>query len=158
MSEEIESCIRSLEKEGHLLEEKEIQHHGYKSVYDHSIAVAYLCDRLVRKHRERYRYYDLIRGALLHDYFLYDRHNKRKDIGLHGLAHPKVALENAEKDFKLSDIERDIIRHHMFPLTIVPPLTKEGWVVTFADKLCAIREYYYGRKLKLKGIMGITQG
>ena len=39
----------------------------------------------------------LIRGALLHDYFLYDWHIKRKGHHFHGFTHPATALRNAEK-------------------------------------------------------------
>lgn len=34
-----------------------------------------------------------------------------------GFGIPGRALENAQRDFVLSDIERDIHRKHMFPLT-----------------------------------------
>ena len=37
----------------------------------------------------------LIRGALLHDYFLYDWHDKNKPAKFHGFTHPKIAFENA---------------------------------------------------------------
>jgi len=46
------------------------------------------------------------------------------------------------EDYQLNDIERDIIRHHMFPGTFVCPHTLEGWVVCLADKLCAVGEGY----------------
>ena len=31
-------------------------------------------------------------------------------------------------------IENSIVRH-MFPLNIIPPKYKEGWVITYADKV-----------------------
>ena len=86
----------------------------------------------------RYKKRELIRGALLHDYFLYDWHRAQKR--LHGFTHPSAALTNAERDFKLSDTERDIIKKHMFPLTVVPPLCREGWIVCLVDKACSIYE------------------
>ena len=59
---------------------------------------------------------------------------------LHGFTHPRRALENAAADWELTDRERDIILHHMFPLTPLPPRSREAWVVCLADKLCAVQE------------------
>ena len=86
-------------------------------------------------------YDSLIRGALLHDYFLYDWH-KNTGIKLHGFTHPKKALINARKDFQLTSREENIILRHMFPLTVIPPLFLESWIVCTADKLCAIKETF----------------
>ena len=82
----------------------------------------------------------LVRGALLHDYFLYDWHEKDGGHRLHGFFHAERALHNARRDFNLNFIERDIIRKHMFPLNITPPKFRESWIVTWADKLCAAEE------------------
>ena len=57
-----------------------------------------------------------------------------------GFFHPSVALENALKDYELSKKEQDIIKHHMFPLTIIPPMCREAWLVCLADKICAGKE------------------
>ena len=84
----------------------------------------------------------LIRGALLHDYFLYDWHIKGKGHHFHGFTHPATALRNAEKEYNLGDIERNIISRHMFPLTIVPPMCREAWLVCLADKYCAVKETF----------------
>ena len=91
---------------------------------------------------------DLIRGALLHDYFLYDWHDKNRANyqKLHGFYHPGIALRNAEKEYRLSPREKDIIKKHMWPLTIVPPRCREAWIVTTADKYCSLLE-----TLKLRG-------
>lgn len=83
----------------------------------------------------------LVRAALLHDYFLYDWHEK--DNGshrLHGFRHPYTAERNARADFELDDIVSNSIRTHMFPLTPIPPKYLEGVIVNIADTLCAIRE------------------
>ena len=42
----------------------------------------------------------LIRGALLHDYFLYDWHDGEKEHNLHGFRHAERALRNAERIFR----------------------------------------------------------
>ena len=85
---------------------------------------------------------DLVRGALLHDYFLYDWHDKyHRDIKrLHGFYHPGIALRNAMKEYELTKREQDIIKKHMWPLTVIPPLCREAWIVTMADKYCSMLE------------------
>lgn len=85
---------------------------------------------------------ELIRGALLHDYFLYDWHDRSRENyqALHGFYHPGIALKNASKEYKLTLREKDIIKKHMWPLTIVPPRCREAWIVTTADKYCSILE------------------
>ena len=120
--------------------EKEFIQHGTTSVYAHSVAVAcfslYLCKKLHLKVRER----ELIRGALLHDYFLYDWHDPDPSHRLHGFHHANTALRNAERDFELSDVEKDIIKKHMFPLNIRVPKYKESVIVCMGDKTCAVQE------------------
>lgn len=85
---------------------------------------------------------ELIRGALLHDYFLYDWHDRTRENyqALHGFYHPGIALKNASKEYKLTLREKDIIKKHMWPLTVVPPCCREAWIVTTADKYCSILE------------------
>lgn len=117
--------------------------HGDTSCLLHMIAVAYYSDRtagilrLKRIHRR-----ELIIGALLHDYFLYDWHDGSKERRIHGFTHPGIALKNAGEDFKLSVIETDIIKKHMFPLTIIPPKYIESWIVCMVDKVCSLYETF----------------
>ena len=123
---------------------KKFIQHGDVSVYQHCIFVAYMSCRIANKFNLNVDKRSLIRGALLHDYFLYDWHlpriiNKRK--GLHGYNHPKVALNNANNDFKLNKKEKNIIRSHMWPLTFFHmPLSKEAWLVCKYDKILSIKE------------------
>jgi len=108
---------------------KNIQH-GTVSVYDHSLNVAITSMQLKRALRIKCDEKAMVRGALLHDYFLYDWHKKGKDPiwKMHGFVHPTTALENAKKEFVLSKKEQDIIKKHMWPLTIVPPICRESWM------------------------------
>lgn len=43
-------------------------------------------------------------------------------------------------DVELTPIEHDIIKKHMFPLTLVPPKYLESWIVCWIDKKCSTRE------------------
>ena len=49
-----------------------------------------------------------------------------------------------EKEQKLNEIEKDMILHHMWPVTIIPPKTKEGFLLTLIDKYCAMIEIKKG--------------
>ena len=77
---------------------------------------------------------------MLHDYFLYDWHQKDPSHRLHGFRHPKTALGNAQRDYYLNWKEKNIIARHMFPLIPVPPQCREAWIVCLADKWCALGE------------------
>lgn len=116
--------------------------HGDTSTLMHTIAVAHYSVKLARKLRLPVHKRELVRGALLHDYFLYDWHDKRKGSHVHGFTHPNAALQNADKDFTLSKRERDIIGKHMFPLTPKPPTTREAWLVCLVDKFCSVKETF----------------
>ena len=71
--------------------------HGTMSVNSHSMNVAKYSILISEKLRIRCNKRELIRGALLHDYFLYDWHEKDhvNPFRLHGFYHPGIALENA---------------------------------------------------------------
>lgn len=129
--------------------------HGDTSCLLHSLAVAYYSLHLASYFHIACDKKSLIRGALLHDYFLYDWHVKsdRNEHKLHGFTHPGTALRNAKRDFELNDIEADIIARHMFPLTPKPPKYRESLLVCLADKYCAMievfRKHAYARERRL---------
>ncbi len=127
--------------------------HGNTSCLLHSIAVAYYSYRLSeRLGFLRLNRRELIRGALLHDYFLYDWHVPDKNRPMHGRYHPTAACKNAESDFNLTELERDIITKHMFPLTFAPPAFKESYVVCLVDKACSLYETFKKSPYKNKEI------
>lgn len=140
--------VRELSEGGRMQVSRNFIQHGNTSVYDHSIRVAYyslgLAERLhLRKHMR-----ELVRGALLHDYFLYDWHvpDKENPHTLHGFYHPGTALRNASREYRLTKREKDIIKKHMWPLTVVPPRCREAWIVTTADKWCSLMETLHMRR------------
>ena len=128
---------------------KEHIQHGNMTVNNHSMNVAKYSLAISEKLRIPCKKDELIRGALLHDYFLYDWHDKkvglkdlRKFYKLHGFSHPSIALNNAKRDFALTQRQEDIIKKHMWPLTIKPPVCREAWVVSLADKYCSLLETF----------------
>ncbi|MFZ2537608.1 MAG: HDIG domain-containing metalloprotein [Oscillospiraceae bacterium] len=112
--------------------------HRGTNCLDHSIFVSYVSFKICR--RLNLDYVAAARGGLLHDIFLYNWREKDSHIGLHGLTHPIVALKNASALLTLTEMEKDIIVKHMWPLTIILPKYKESFIVGCADKLCATIE------------------
>lgn len=131
--------------------EKRFIQHANVSTYEHSIGVATMSLTLAAIFRVKVDKVSLVRGALLHDFFLYDWHDKTAMPKAHAYLHPLIAFDNAKKEFKLNAIEKNIIQAHMFPLSIVMPKYKESWIVVMADKICAMNEIVSNLKLKLIG-------
>ena len=142
---EIREQISALSKEGRLAQTTDYIQHGTVSVYEHCLSVTRCSCHIARLLRIPIDRRSLIRGALLHDYFLYDWHEKDGDHRLHGFHHPARALKNAREDFDLTNVESNIILRHMFPLVPVPPTFREGWIVCLADKVCATKETLFCR-------------
>ena len=117
--------LSELEQKGNLVHEKKAIQHGSTTVYEHSVGVAGASLKLAEFFHIKVNEKALVKGA-----------------HFHGFTHPGTALKNAEKEYELGDIERNIISRHMFPLTVVPPMCREAWLVCLADKYCAVKETF----------------
>ena len=90
------------------------------------------------------------RGAVLHDLFYYDWHDGDWSHRPHGYRHPGFAAENAKiLNPALTKKEENIIRRHMWPLTVLPPSSPEGFVVSLCDKYCATAELIRAKREKM---------
>ena len=161
IAREVDRAARQLARAGRLDLTREFIQHGDVTVYAHvtsvaraSLSFAECLDRVgVSVDRS-----SLLRGALLHDYFLYDWHDPDPSHRLHGFRHPFFALARAEEDFELTPRERNIIVRHMFPLVPVPPTCREAWIVCLADKWCALCETVAGRLPRKGGTNDSNEG
>ena len=120
--------------------------HGSTTCYAHSANVACMALYLADVLHLRVDRLSLARGALLHDYFLYDWHTPDPAHRLHGFRHAGTALRNADRDFELNDTERDMIKKHMFPLNIALPRYRETALVSAADKISAVMELVHSAR------------
>ena len=115
--------------------------HGHISTYQHVMNVvemSYQLDRALHLHSDRK---SRVRGAFLHDFYLYDWHDPTSNEGLHGFKHPARALAKAQEMFTLNPTEQNIIISHMWPLTFTHiPKCREAVIVCLSDKLCALYE------------------
>lgn len=131
---------------------REHMQHMHTSRFEHCQMVAYYTYLICKK--MGLDYISAARGAMLHDFYFYDWRNKHVEgqKKFHAMRHPNIALTNALDLFDLNDLERDIIKKHMWPVTIVPPAYKESLIVTFVDKYCATVEFCKYFKVKKNNI------
>ena len=134
-----------------LQKEKALVQHGDVSVYEHSLFVTERCVAMAKHWPGKVDMRRLVRGALLHDYFLYDWHEDDDSHRLHGFTHAGRALRNAKRDFDISEIEEDMIGCHMFPLNLRLPKTTEGRILCLVDKMCATYETAQSLAAAVKG-------
>lgn len=144
---EVHRHLKDLLKDQHVRRMKLFTQHGAVSTFDHCESVANLSFRLNRMlhlHADERR---LVRGAMLHDFYLYDWHHE--DGGehrLHGFSHAGRAADNAVRLLHVEKKEEEIIRSHMWPLNITKvPKSREAWIVCLADKICSLRETVFER-------------
>lgn len=133
-------------------------HHGNINVFNHCIKVSYDAYKFSRDKNIDSRKCAI--AGLLHDfypyiwrkdidnYYLDNNYYKRLDekvklLKKHGFVHGKEASINYKKYFPTLDDEiiTDSIKNHMFPLT-KPPKYNVGWVITYFDKVNAIKELF----------------
>ena len=106
----------------------------------HSLDVAYLSFLIAKLLHLDSR--SCARGGLLHDF--YYREDEAPNSLTHMRNHAEEALQNARAICILNAVEEDIIRKHMWLITLSPPRYKESFIVCFVDKGCALRERLFG--------------
>ena len=119
--------------------------HKNTSTYKHARNVAYssliLAKKLEKRYNLKFNYDELVEAAYLHDFCLYDWHTKDKRHRLHGFRHPKIAADTAKNICGINKAEQEMIRTHMWPLTITKvPKSKEALLISVVDKAQAIKE------------------
>ena len=146
-SREFDTIMKELQADEHVQQMKKYRQHGRITTYDHCADVARLCWKINNKlhlHADRAT---LVKGAMLHDFYLYDWHNK--DNGTHdwhGYRHADTAMKNAIEEFGVDEGVQHIIWCHMWPLNITRvPRTREAWIVCIADKMCSFVETVFKR-------------
>ena len=150
--DEFHEIVDEIIKNDMVLEMKKYRQHCDVSCFTHCLNVSYTCYKVAKK--LGLDYVSIARAGMLHDLFLYDWHAEKGDRkGYHAFTHGKCALDNAMKVFKLNEKEKDMIKKHMWPVTPIPPKSIEGFILTFVDKYCAVKEsiYYLKNKMKKKG-------
>jgi len=134
-----------------LLRIGKIQQHRGSNTFLHVCKVTKYAYKLAKGSCIKINFEDLITGAMLHDYFLYDWREDKSKLKRHGHKHPMIALENAKKDFEINDRVANIIVSHMWPINLFHiHHCVEAHLVSLADKHVSIGEALTSRKHKLK--------
>ena len=137
---------------------KEHIQHGNMTVNEHCINVANTSLMIKKKLHITCNQRDLVRGALLHDYFLYDWHEKSMTHRLHGFFHPIVSLKNAKLYFNdINLIEENMISSHMWPLTFRKiPKCREAFLLCMVDKYCSLLETFKLNRNKIPQMVDLN--
>ena len=156
MEEEYYNTIDTMLGEDCVQQMQQYIQHGDTTTLTHCLAVAYYSYRVSRILPFEVDIKSIARGALMHDMFLYDWHIPDKSHRLHGFYHPGFALANANRFFELNETEADIIRKHMWPLTVTRiPRCREAGIVCLVDKICSLSEtvgFRYKRQFVFKRV------
>jgi len=118
--------------------------HKYESRQKHLLNVAYYALKFSRPFKKLDKKV-ILRAALLHDFYPYQRLKKYTKYKDHVKQHPIEALKHAQEFFEIGDKEKDIIVHHMWPWDRGRPRYKESVPVMLADNFAAIMENFYHR-------------
>ena len=156
--EHLRCILQQYEEDPRVLEMDQYIQHGCVTTYQHCRNVARVSFWINRRFHVGADETALAVGALLHDFYLYDWHcagrfqhcrGLRTLFKMHGFIHPLLARENAERCFALSPKVGNIIRSHMWPLTLFhAPSSREAVIVCIADKYCAVLEAVYRNRQK----------
>ena len=139
-----EQFLESLAGDERVQRMRDFRQHGSVTTYGHCKRVAYMSLRISRGFRLRVKEKEMVTGAMLHDYYLYDWHESGHPD--HAYGHAGKAADNARRDFGVGDHEYEIIRTHMWPISPFHwPSSMEAAIVCVADKLCTLEETFFHR-------------
>ncbi len=148
---------------GPLVEAGHYHHHGStNTVRSHCVHTAWCAYRLCRTfHLSEDHESAAVQAALLHDLFGYDWQEDpdgKKSVFnprvLHHIVyHGSEAVDFLDGKVSLNERQKDAIKKHMFPAYPVPPCYCEGWVVTLADKIVAVSDYWSNASIKCRSYM-----
>ena len=146
----LEDLYQTFLNDEKILRMKNISMHRGSNCYEHSFKVA---KKAIKKaiNTKDVNLEVVLLGAILHDYYLYDWRSDRSKLKKHGHNHPGIAIENAVRDFNISEDVKKVIKTHMWPINIKQfPNTKEAKIVSLADKAVTIGESLSSKSYKKK--------
>ena len=146
----LEDIYQAFLNDEKILRMKDISMHRGSNCYLHSFKVA---KKAIKKslNKKDINLEVVLLGAILHDYYLYDWRKDRSKLKKHGKNHPDIAINNAIRDFDISDDVKSVIKSHMWPINIKDfPKSKEAKIVSLSDKAVTIGESLTTKKYKQK--------
>ena len=148
--QELENIYDSLLNDERVKRMQKYEIHRGSNCYIHSFRVAKTAIRRSLK-KKNIDLKVLLYACVLHDYYLYSRkHDEGRKKG-HARKHPYVAIENARKDFNISNEVAEAIECHMWPFNFKKyPKTKEAKMLCHIDNVIAFKEFLQCKKYKHK--------
>lgn len=121
-----------------------VHHHSRgHNIARHSVDVAASALRMTRwlnRHGMAVSERDAVRAALLHDIGMTEDKVFNSISPVKSRMRPIEGERIAREEYGANKVQLDAIRHHMWPLCVVPPRSFVGWVVLAADKRCSMHE------------------
>ena len=146
--DDIERVLSNVKSHACVQRMKHYSQHGNVSTFTHCESVAKMSYAINRTFRLNSNLDTLLKGAMLHDMFLYDWH--AEDDGehkMHGFHHAKTACENAKRFLDTNSAINHVILCHMWPLNLTRiPKSREAWIVCIADKVVSLKETLFERR------------
>ncbi len=116
------------------------QHNDGMDRYSHSLCVAYISYKISKKLGLNATSCAI--AGLLHDTGIENCDKDVKEKLISFFTHAKKSQQIASDHFELSNLEKNIIKSHMWPTNIISlPLYTEAVIVNMVDKYCAILEF-----------------
>lgn len=134
---------------------RDIVHHHKTNIAGHSEKTAEYGKRIcqwLKKHDIEVSEEDVVTACLLHDIGMTDDEVSSTVSWKKAYLHPRRGEEIARHEYDANEIQCNAIRRHMWPICIVPPRTREGWIVVAADKCCSIWEVTHNKKKKKENL------
>ncbi len=118
------------------------KHHLETTAGKHSLAVekaALGISRFLERFGVKTDRRRIIVAALCHDLGMADRKERYKSTFQCHCQHPAASVAEAKKIIcDLDDKTENAIRFHMWPLALHLPASKEGWILSIADKHASV--------------------
>ncbi|MBR1897022.1 MAG: hypothetical protein IJ822_09605, partial [Pyramidobacter sp.] len=105
--EDLEALLRELLEHEEVRKMARFRQHGKVSTLQHCEHVARKSWKLAQTFRLHSDRRALVRGAMLHDFYLYDWHVQDGTHRWHGFHHPERAAENAARYIGVSEKEAE---------------------------------------------------
>ena len=144
---QLDTLLCQFRQHAKIQEMKHYIQHGSITTYDHVERVTRMCFLVNRRFHLGADERILVIGAFMHDFYLYDWHENDRSHRLHGYHHPERSCANAVAYFQIGELVQQMIRTHMWPLTITKlPRSREAWILCLVDKYISTEETFAMRK------------
>ena len=121
---------------------KTIPHHN-TNVAEHSLNTSEAALRIcvwLKRRGIRVDQGEVIRACLLHDIGMTEEVVHHSVSWKKAYSHPRTGAQIARREYGVKKEQEEAIRRHMWPVCVIPPKNRIGWIVIAADKYSSIKE------------------